>query len=78
MSAADDLHLDGSMQDVFDFLRRQPGDSFTSVDIARQIGGAEVDVETALKELESRGLVDKRRQAAASAEYIVSPRAPNL
>jgi DNA-binding MarR family transcriptional regulator len=66
------------MQDVFDFLRRQPGDSFTSADIARQIGGAEVDVETALKELESRGLVDKRRQAAASAEYIVSPRAPNL
>ncbi len=78
MSAADDLHLDATMQDIFDFLRRQPGDSFTSVDIARQVGSADDDVETALNELESRGLVDKRQQAAGVAEYIVSPRAPNL
>ena len=78
MSASDELHLDATMQDIFDFLRRQPGDRFTSADIARQVGSADVDVETALNELESRGLVDKRQQVAGSAEYIVSPRAPNL
>ncbi len=78
MSAADDLHLDATAQDVFDYLRRQPGDSFTSAVIAREIASSDGDVEAALKDLESRGLVEKRQQAASSAEYIVSPRAPNL
>ncbi len=78
MSKASDLQLDPNMQDVFDFLRRHPGEAFSSEAIAQQIGDADEDVQAALSALQARGLVDEGSPATGETTYIVSPSAPNL
>ncbi len=78
MSEASDLQLDPTMQDVFDFLRRHPGEAFSGEAIAQQNGDAAEDVQAALNALQARGLVDERSSATGETTYIVSPSAPNL
>jgi hypothetical protein len=78
MSEASDLQLDPTMQDVFDFLRRYPGEAFSGKAIAQQIGDADEDVQAAISALQARGLVDERSSATGEPTYIVSPSAPNL
>ena len=78
MSEASDLQLDPTMQDVFDFLRRQPGEAFSGEAIAQQLGEKDEDVQAALSALQTRELVDERSSAAGETTYIVSPSAPNL
>ena len=77
MSEASDLQFDPTMQDVFDFLRRYPGEAFSAEAIAQQLGNADEDVQAALSALQARGLVDER-SSAGEPTYIVSPSAPNL
>ena len=78
MSEASDLQFDPTMQDVFDFLRRYPGEAFSGEAVAQQIGDADDDVHAALSALQARGLVDERSSATGATTYIVSPSAPNL
>jgi len=78
MSEASDLQFDPTMQDVFDFLRRHPGEAFSGKAIAQQIGDADEDVQAAISALQARGLVDERSSATGEPTYIVSPSAPNL
>ena len=78
MSEASDLQFDPTMQDAFDFLRRYPGEAFSTEAIAQQLGDADEDVQAALSALQARGLVDERSSAAGEPTYIVSPSAPNL
>ncbi len=78
MSEASDLQFDPTMQDVFDFLRRHPGEAFSGGAVAQQLGDANEDVQAALRALQARGLADERSSATGETTYIVSPSAPNL
>ena len=78
MSDTSDLQFDPTMQDVFDFLRRHPGEAFSGAAVAGQIGDAHEDVQAALSALRARGLIDERQPATGETTYIVSPSAPNL
>ena len=78
MSETSDLQLDPTTQDVFDFLRRYPGEPFSGEVVAKQIGDADEDVQAALSALQARGLVDERSSSTGETTYIVSPSAPNL
>ncbi len=78
MSESSDLQFDPTMQDVFDFLRRHPGEAFSGEAVARQLGDATKDVQAALSALQARGLAEERSSATGELAYIVSPSAPNL
>ena len=78
MSEASDLQFDPTMQDVFDFLRRHPGEAFSGEAVAQQLGDADENVQAALNALQARGLVDEGSSVTGETTYIVSASAPNL
>ena len=78
MSEASDLQFDPTMQDVFDFLRRHPGEAFSGEAVAQQLGDATEDVQAARSALQARGLADERSSVTGEPTYIVRPSAPNL
>jgi predicted transcriptional regulator len=68
--------LDPVEQDVFDLMRRQPGDVFSLDDLSGQLGTAAPEVKTALRRLLDLGFVER---ASGDAEaFILSPAAPEL
>lgn len=77
MSDAPEYNLDPVALDIFDLLRRQPGDTFSPDALADQLGYARTEIETGLAQLEQFGFVN-RSQQDGSDSYIVSPGAPEL
>ena len=77
MSEAPGFDLDPIELEIFDLLRRQPGDIFSPEDIAAQLDYQASEVQPRLERLEQRGLV-VRAAAHDDAAYILSPGAPEL
>jgi DNA-binding IclR family transcriptional regulator len=74
MNDGPELDLDADTRDVFDLLRRQPGDAFTVGALAEQLDFAPEEIRASLQTLERLGLVNR----AGVDRFIISPSAPNL
>jgi DNA-binding MarR family transcriptional regulator len=68
--------LDPVTQEVFDLLRRQPGDVFSPDAIAEQVGYGGPDIAPALRQLLDLGFVE--HAPGDQERYILSPSAPEL
>ena len=68
--------LDPAAKDVFDLLRRQPGDVFTPDQLAGQLEYPSGEISKALRRLLELGFVE--RASSASESFIVSGSAPEL
>ncbi len=77
MSEASSFDLDPIAQEIFDLMRRQPGDIFSAESLATQLDDAEPEITTRLAQLERLGLVERAMTGDAPA-YILSPSAPEL
>ena len=75
MANANDL--DPVTAEVYDFLRRQPGEAFAMETIAGQLGYAADEIKPSLAHLVGTGVVEERGDGSESA-YIVSTAAPEL
>lgn len=77
MDHAPEAELDPIADEIFDLMRRQPGDIFSVDDIAVQLSYSASEITPALSRLEQRGLAElvAGRDPAA---YILSPSAPEL
>ena len=78
MSDAHEIDLDPTTQDIFDLMRRQPGDVFSSEDLASQLGYTTAEIEPGLATLARLGLVDKANTSTGAETFILSPSAPEL
>ncbi len=68
--------LDPAAQDVFDLLRRQPGDVFTPDQLAGLLDYAAGEIDVALRHLLDLGFVE--HAPGASESFILSGSAPEL
>jgi hypothetical protein len=75
MTTANDL--DPVTAEVYDFLRRQPGEAFAMETLAGQLGYAADEIKPSLAHLVGTGVVEERGDGRESA-YIVSTAAPEL
>ena len=78
MSNAHEIDLDSTTQEVFDLMRRQPGDVFSCEDLANQLGYTTTEIEAGLATLSRLGFVDKAGTPADVDRFILSPSAPEL
>ena len=78
MSDAHEIDLDPTTLDIFDLMRRQPGDVFSCEDLASQLGYTTTEIETGLATLGRLGFVDKAETTSGSETFILSPSAPEL
>ena len=69
--------LDAVGQDVFDLMRRHPGEVFSPQALASVLGYARPEIEAALTQLLQLGFIEPS-PAAGTAAYILSPAAPEL
>ncbi len=69
--------LDMVAQDVFDLMRRQPGDVFSPQALASALGYRRPEIEAALAQLLRIGFIEPA-PAAGTDDYILSPAAPEL
>ena len=77
MSDVPDYDLDPVALDIFDLMRRQPGDTFSPDALASQLGYARSEIDAALTQLEQLGFAS-RAQAQGADVYGLSPGAPEL
>jgi len=77
MSQAQESELDPTALEIYDLLRRQPGDRFTAEDIAAQLDYGVAQVEPHLGRLVQRGLIEQTSVEGKTA-YILSSAAPEL
>ena len=77
MSDSPEYNLDTVALDIFDLMRRQPGDTFSPDALAEQLGFPRRDIETGLAQLGQLGFIN-RSQPDSSDSYILSPGAPEL
>ena len=78
MSNAHEIDLDSTTQEVFDLMRRQPGDVFSCEDLANQLGYTTAEIEAGLATLSRLGFVDKAGTTTGTETFILSPSAPEL
>ncbi len=78
MKQAHDLDFDPLTQEVFDLLRRQPGDVFTVDAIAEELGYTVEEVAPGLARLEGQGLANRAQTDGGAEGFICSPSAPEL
>ncbi len=73
-----ELDLDQTSLDIFDLLRRQPGDAFSAAALAAELGEALDQITASVATLERLGLVNRVGEADGEPRFIVSPSAPEL
>jgi DNA-binding IclR family transcriptional regulator len=78
MSDAHEIDLDPTTQDIFDLMRRQPGDVFSREDLAGQLDSTPAEIEAGLATLARLGFVDKAGTTTGAEAFILSPSAPEL
>ncbi len=72
------LDLDATTLDIYDLLRRQPGDAFSVAALAEQLGESIEPINAGIATLERLGLVNRLEDAGAEPAFIISPSAPEL
>ena len=77
MSDIPEYDLDAVAQDIFDLMRRQPGDAFSPDALADQLAYPRPEIETGLAQLEQLGFINRARPAGSDV-YALSPGAPEL
>lgn len=77
MSALPDYDLDAAALDIFDLMRRQPGDVFSREGLASELGYSAEEVDAGVKQLIQFGFVNQTQAGGATA-YALSPSAPEL
>ena len=68
--------LDVAAQDIFDLMRRQPGDVFTPDQLAGQLEYQPGEIDVGLRQLLDLGFVE--RAPGAPGSFILSGSAPEL
>ena len=71
------FELDPTARDIYDVMRRQPGDQFTAQDIAALVGEDATIVSRLLSQLAQQGLIT-RSSEGADARYVLNDAAPEL
>ena len=72
------LDLDATTLDIYDLLRRQPGDAFSAAVLAEQLDESIEPINGGIATLERLGLVNRLEDAGAEPTFIISPSAPEL
>jgi DNA-binding IclR family transcriptional regulator len=65
-------------QEIFDLMRRQPGDIFSPEALAAELDYPPAEIGAGLEQLQQLGLVDQVSGAAESITYILNPSAPEI
>ena len=70
--------LEPTAQEIFDLMRRQPGDFFSPEALAEELDYPRAEIETGLAQLEQLELVERASGESENPGYILSPSAPEI